>query len=80
MAQQIVEKRGIEKHNLARTGRMALYGGGTCTPQTNKARHTLTMHSNIRPSSNNMVFLPPTPHRPLQQPVLKRHNPDPRRP
>jgi protein Mpv17 len=28
MAQQAVEKRGIKKHDLARTGRMALYGGG----------------------------------------------------
>jgi len=30
MAQQAVEKVGFDKHNLARTGRMALYGGGTC--------------------------------------------------
>lgn len=29
MAQQGVEKVGFDKHNLARTGRMALYGGGT---------------------------------------------------
>jgi protein Mpv17 len=28
MAQQAVEKVGFDKHNLARTGRMALYGGG----------------------------------------------------
>ena len=28
MAQQAVEKVGVEKHNFARTGRMALYGGG----------------------------------------------------
>ncbi len=27
-AQQVVEKRGLEKHDAARTGRMALYGGG----------------------------------------------------
>ena len=27
MAQQAVEK--VERHNFARTGRMALYGGGT---------------------------------------------------
>lgn len=27
VAQQLVEKKGIEKHELARTGRMALYGG-----------------------------------------------------
>lgn len=29
MAQQAVERVGVDKHNLARTGRMALYGGGT---------------------------------------------------
>lgn len=28
IAQQAVDKKGIEKHDLARTGRMALYGGG----------------------------------------------------
>lgn len=28
-AQQLVEKKGLEKHDLTRTGRMALYGGGT---------------------------------------------------
>jgi protein Mpv17 len=27
-AQQVVEKKGLEKHELARTGRMFLYGGG----------------------------------------------------
>lgn len=29
MAQQLVERRGIDKQDVARTGRMALYGGGT---------------------------------------------------
>lgn len=28
MSQQLVEKKGIKNHELARTGRMALYGGG----------------------------------------------------
>jgi hypothetical protein len=27
LAQQVVEKKGFNKHELARTGRMALYGG-----------------------------------------------------
>lgn len=31
MCQQAVERVGIENQNLARTGRMALYGGGSCT-------------------------------------------------
>lgn len=29
LAQQAVDRRGLEKHDFARTGRMALYGGGT---------------------------------------------------
>jgi hypothetical protein len=28
MAQQLVEKKGFRNHDLARSGRMALYGGG----------------------------------------------------
>jgi hypothetical protein len=28
MAQQLVEKKGFQNHQLARTARMALYGGG----------------------------------------------------
>lgn len=28
MAQQLVEKKGWNNHELARSGRMALYGGG----------------------------------------------------
>lgn len=28
MAQQAVEKKGAAKHDVARTGRMILYGGG----------------------------------------------------
>lgn len=32
MAQQLVEKRGIKNHDLMRSGRMALYGGGTNSP------------------------------------------------
>lgn len=32
-AQQLVEKKGFEKHDLARTGRMALYGGSQSSPQ-----------------------------------------------
>lgn len=39
-AQQIVEKRTVEKHDIARTGRMALYGGGTSI-------HTITPLSHI---------------------------------
>ena len=28
LAQQAVDRRGFGKHDMARTGRMALYGGG----------------------------------------------------
>jgi hypothetical protein len=28
LAQQAVDRRGLEKHDFGRTGRMALYGGG----------------------------------------------------
>jgi hypothetical protein len=28
MAQQLVERKGLQNHELVRTGRMALYGGG----------------------------------------------------
>ncbi|RFU30884.1 hypothetical protein B7463_g5463, partial [Scytalidium lignicola] len=31
-AQQLVEKRGLKKHDLARTGRMVLYGGAVFGP------------------------------------------------
>ncbi|KAI8628975.1 hypothetical protein F5Y19DRAFT_103466 [Xylariaceae sp. FL1651] len=31
-AQQVVEKKGLEKHELARTGRMFLYGGAVFGP------------------------------------------------
>ena len=34
MAQQLVEKKGLDKHDLARTGRMALYGGGVSLPSS----------------------------------------------
>lgn len=32
LAQQAVEKRGIAQHDVARTGRMAFYGGGNVQP------------------------------------------------
>ena len=32
LAQQVVDRKGLEKHDFARTGRMALYGGGKPFP------------------------------------------------
>ncbi|CAG8252511.1 unnamed protein product [Penicillium salamii] len=37
LAQQAVDRRGLAKHDFARTGRMALYGGGTfCKSPSNR--------------------------------------------
>lgn len=62
MAQQAVEKVGFDKHSLARTGRMALYGGGTLqAPRVRRKSQKLTLLlSYIWPSSNDMVRLPRT--------------------
>lgn len=57
-AQQLVEKRGAQKHDLARTGRMALYGGGTFTPSLffpHTAQPTLHPVTN---DSNLVIFGP----------------------
>ena len=81
MAQHAVEK--VEKHDFGRTGRMALYGGGTscATPGTSIPSdnshgswliYTPTLNSGLRPCSNDMVWFPPTPHQP---PIPKPHHP-----
>lgn len=59
---------------------MAFYGGGKLKPPPIpiSLHHSNTQPSNIRPSCNNLVFLPPTPHHNKQQPLLHRHNPNPR--
>lgn len=43
MAQQAVERVGVDKHDFKRTGRMALYGGGTFASQS-RAQY-LSKHS-----------------------------------
>lgn len=48
IAQQAVDKKGIEKHDLARTGRMALYGGGKLT----RRMSTLCSHTRSPPFSS----------------------------
>lgn len=45
MAQQLVEKKGFRSHQLARTGRMAFYGGGTSDELTT---HLLCTGTNSR--------------------------------
>jgi hypothetical protein len=38
LAQQAVDRRGLEKHDFGRTGRMTLYGGGTTPIYPNNFR------------------------------------------
>ncbi|KAF2713561.1 hypothetical protein K504DRAFT_424277 [Pleomassaria siparia CBS 279.74] len=51
LAQQAVEKVGLEKHNLARTGRMAAYGGVVFGPAATKWYNFLASRVNL--SSKN---------------------------
>lgn len=67
MAQQLVEKKGLKNHELARTGRMALYGGGACCPSYPTSNANLSVHSNLRTRSNNLVQVPPKQSRPQEQ-------------
>lgn len=73
MAQQAVEKVGFDKHNLARTGRMALYGGGIFPFPLPFLPHPsfesdefvadiVSYNSYIRPRSHDMVRLPRSTH------------------
>ncbi|CAI7618313.1 unnamed protein product [Penicillium pancosmium] len=44
LAQQAVDRRGLEKHDFARTGRMALYGGAVFGPVATKWFGILQRH------------------------------------
>lgn len=63
MAQQGVTQAGAGNHDFARTGRMAIYGGGSCSthmPYTSSIR-TLTdppLSSHLRSGSDIMVQVP----------------------
>jgi len=50
LAQQAVEKRGVEQHDPMRTARMAAYGGAIFGPAATKWYGLLTKHINIRSS------------------------------
>ncbi|KAJ4297004.1 Protein required for ethanol metabolism [Collariella sp. IMI 366227] len=54
-AQQLVEKKGAEKHDLARTGRMALYGGTIFGPAAATWFKVLQRHVNLR-SANATIL------------------------
>ena len=73
MAQQGVEQVGLDKHNLARTGRMALYGGCACSltgpstidPQLDagmQLANTCSLARRLRPRRDYMVQLPRPSH------------------
>ncbi|KAL6705931.1 Protein required for ethanol metabolism [Coniothyrium glycines] len=55
MAQQGVEQRGLDKHDLARTGRMAAYGGIIFGPAATKWYEFLVRRVNL-PSTNGTIL------------------------
>ncbi|KAI1484505.1 hypothetical protein F5X96DRAFT_663943 [Biscogniauxia mediterranea] len=66
-AQQVVEKKGIEKHELARTGRMVLYGGAVFGPAATTwfgilQRHVVLRNKNAemlaRVAADQLLFAP----------------------
>ncbi|KAI1077360.1 hypothetical protein F5B20DRAFT_273161 [Whalleya microplaca] len=54
-AQQAVEKKGIEKHELARTGRMFLYGGAVFGPAATTWYKILQRSINLRNKQAEML-------------------------
>ncbi|KAK4039338.1 hypothetical protein C8A01DRAFT_36705 [Parachaetomium inaequale] len=54
-AQQLVDKKGVEKHDLARTGRMALYGGVVFGPAAATWFGLLSRHVNLRSANATML-------------------------
>ncbi|KAL2256324.1 hypothetical protein VTK26DRAFT_1850 [Humicola hyalothermophila] len=54
-AQQIVEKKTVEKHDIARTGRMALYGGVVFGPAAATWFKFLQRHVNLRSPNATML-------------------------
>ncbi|KAF1944602.1 hypothetical protein EJ02DRAFT_452211 [Clathrospora elynae] len=55
MAQQGVERRGVDKHDLMRTGRMAAYGGAIFGPAATKWYEFLVHRVNLR-STNGTIL------------------------
>ncbi|KAK3942771.1 hypothetical protein QBC46DRAFT_339273 [Diplogelasinospora grovesii] len=55
-AQQLVDKKGIEKHDLARTGRMALYGGTVFGPAAATWFKFLQRRVNVPASPNSTIL------------------------
>ncbi|KAK0617862.1 hypothetical protein B0T17DRAFT_313264 [Bombardia bombarda] len=55
-AQQLVEKKGLEKHELLRTGRMALYGGVIFGPAAATWFKFLQRHVHFKSSPNATIL------------------------
>ncbi|KAI0599849.1 hypothetical protein F4775DRAFT_548518 [Biscogniauxia sp. FL1348] len=55
IAQQVVEKKGIDKHELARTGRMFLYGGAVFGPAATTWYGILQRHVVLRNKNAEML-------------------------
>ncbi|KAH8770936.1 hypothetical protein F5883DRAFT_520705 [Diaporthe sp. PMI_573] len=51
IAQQAVDKKGLEKHDLARTGRMVLYGGAVFGPAATTWYKFLAKNVNLKSSN-----------------------------
>lgn len=54
-AQQLVEKKGFENHDLARTGRMALYGGTIFGPAATTWFRFLQKNVNLRTTNRTIL-------------------------
>lgn len=54
-AQQVVEKRGLKKHDLTRTGRMALYGGVIFGPAAATWFKFLQKNVNLRNANSTIL-------------------------
>lgn len=54
-AQQLIECRGLEKHEFSRTARMLFYGGGMSPLRVQQEQMSNVYPSRIWPFSNNLV-------------------------
>ncbi|KAA8645370.1 hypothetical protein EYZ11_000429 [Aspergillus tanneri] len=55
LAQQLVDRRGLEKHDMARTGRMALYGGAIFGPAATTWYGILQRHVVLKGTKSTIV-------------------------
>ncbi|KAL1857487.1 Protein required for ethanol metabolism [Diaporthe australafricana] len=55
IAQQAVDKKGLQKHDLARTGRMVLYGGAVFGPAATTWYKFLANNVNLKSANGTML-------------------------